>query len=53
MSLNTNDKIKLGTSILKAVVAGLGKSRGTRPTETTKQNSNVSGCGGCSRSAQK
>jgi hypothetical protein len=53
MSLNTDQKIKLGTSILKAIVAGAAKSRGSRPAETTKQNSNVGGCGGCSRSAKK
>jgi hypothetical protein len=51
--MNTNDKIKLGTSLLKALVAGAAKNRSQRSNETTKQNTNVSGCGGCSRSDHK
>jgi hypothetical protein len=51
--MNTNDKIKLGTSLLKALVAGAAKNRSQRSNETAKQNTNVSGCGGCSRSDHK
>ena len=52
--MNTNDKIKLGTSLLKALVAGAAKNRSQRGSEPeTKQNTNVSGCGGCTRSDHK
>ena len=50
--MNTNDKIKLGTNLLKALVAGAAKSRAGRPS-TGKQNTNVSGCGGCTRTNHK
>jgi len=51
--MNTNDKIKLGTNILKAIIAGAAKNRSRRSNDTAKQNTNVSGCGGCSRSENK
>lgn len=51
--MNANDKIKLGTSLLKALVAGAAKTRSQRSNENAKQNTNLSGCGGCSRSEHK
>lgn len=51
--MKTNDKIRIGTSILKAIVAGAAKNRAGRTNEPAKQNTNVSGCGGCTRSTHK
>jgi hypothetical protein len=51
--MNTNDKIKLGASLLKALVASAAKNRSQRSNDTAKQNTNLSGCGGCSRSEHK
>jgi hypothetical protein len=51
--MNQKDKIQLGANLLKALVHGAARARQTRAPETAKQNANVSGCGGCSRSTHK
>lgn len=52
--MKTEQKIQIGTGLLKALVAGLAKGRANRPTEpVSRQNTNVSGCGGCTRSTHK
>lgn len=50
--MNKQEKIRIGTNILKALVQGAARARQGRGPEE-KQNSNVSGCGGCSRSTHK
>lgn len=51
--MRTEEKIKIGTSLLKALVSGAAKNRSQRTSDAQKQNTNLSGCGGCSRSDHK